>query len=411
MATISTHNGTKVAIEHNRRNVKVVSKERHIDLERPHETWIDRDIRDVYHEVFDDAIKAYNAKQKRSDRRIKDYYDKIRDSKDKHVCYEMIVGVYDDSTSPEIKKQMLKEFVDTWQERNPNLIICGAYYHHDEESKDPHVHIDYIPVAHNCKRGLSVQNALNKALEQQGYKSTDIHHTAQIAWEKAQNEYLERLCLSRDISVEHDAIKRDHLKTNEYKASMIELERTKAKAKSRIESVKPLENNKKSIMGMTLVKKADFDSMIKDYNDMYALDTEMVSKFDDINTNDTVVSVRELERDNECLEIENGMLKNELRRSEIELNHTRSKVKQLENKVNELEEQVEQSVPSYAYVELLQRFNHLIEMVSNDYRTTKEKIYERLSKYIEKSINTFKSYEEYDEIESRSDDYDLDLDL
>lgn len=65
----------------------------------------------------------------------------------------------------------MQEFVSTWQERNPNLELIGAYYHADEQG-EPHIHLDYIPVAHGYKRGLETQTGLVKALQEQGFEKT-----------------------------------------------------------------------------------------------------------------------------------------------------------------------------------------------------------------------------------------------
>ena len=76
-ATIATHKGTQYYPEHNRRVPDVVSKEKHIDLTRPHECWIDKDVRSAFDEIFGEAIAEYNLKQKRADRKINNYFDKI----------------------------------------------------------------------------------------------------------------------------------------------------------------------------------------------------------------------------------------------------------------------------------------------------------------------------------------------
>lgn len=220
MATISTHNGSSVSKRHNERDKAVCDKESHIDLSKPHENWINIDHKQAYDEIFGEALEKFNARQKRSDRRISSYYDHIRHDKKKHVAYEMIIGVYDTRTSTSVKRDILKKFVDTWSKRNPNLKLVGAYYHADEQGKDPHVHIDYIPVARQCKRGLDTQNALNKALSQQGFVAKSKSVTSQIMWERSENEFLEKLCNERGIEVEHDYTKRVHLDTDLYKKSM-----------------------------------------------------------------------------------------------------------------------------------------------------------------------------------------------
>ncbi|MDE7389570.1 MAG: plasmid recombination protein [Lachnospiraceae bacterium] len=220
--TISTHNGSAVAREHNIRNPKVVSNESHIDMERPHETWIDEPIREAYKRLFGKSVETYNAKQKRSDRKIKSYYKNICDDKSKHPVYEMIVGIYikDDDGSiediPETKKAILRKFVDNWKERNPNLEIIGAYLHDDEEG-DMHVHIDYIPVAYGYTRGMEIQTALNKALEQQGFVYENAKATPQIKWQNRENAYLTQLCEDSGLTVEHPKDSKKHLATDIYK--------------------------------------------------------------------------------------------------------------------------------------------------------------------------------------------------
>ncbi len=221
--TISTHNGSSVAREHNRRNAKVIEKESHIDKSGVHKNWIDINPRDAYNRLFSKSIQEYNHKQKESghnERCISDYYSKINNDKKKHPVYEMIIGIgsYTNHPDHEVAEKILKEFVDSWQERNPNLFITGAYYHADEEGA-PHCHIDYIPICHNQTRGPSTQTGLVKALNEQGYYTDGIHDTAQIKWEKEQNKCLEELCNSYELEIEHpETTRQNHLKIQEYKA-------------------------------------------------------------------------------------------------------------------------------------------------------------------------------------------------
>ena len=52
------------------------------------------------------------------------------------------------------------KYVEGFEERNPNLKLIGAYIHMDEAS--PHLHLDYVPVAHGYSRGLETRNSLTK---------------------------------------------------------------------------------------------------------------------------------------------------------------------------------------------------------------------------------------------------------
>ncbi len=236
--TISTHNGSQVSQDHNMRNRKVTDKEKHIDKNGIYEVWENERIRDAYHRLFDRYVNDYNSKQKRSDRLIKDYYKTIKDHSTKHTCYEMIIGVYgevDQKTSHEI----LKDFYNSWKERNPNLELIGAYYHADEEGQ-PHVHLDYIPVAHGYTRGMEVQTGLVKALGEMGFEK-DGKRTAQIQWEARENKYLEDLCIKRGLVVEHPKeADRIHLETSKYKLT---------------QELKDLEKQKAEALNISLVKK------------------------------------------------------------------------------------------------------------------------------------------------------------
>lgn len=232
--TISTHNGHDVARQHNLRNEKVVSKEVHIDKHGIHKTWLDIKPSEAYKKIFGKAVEDYNAQQVlkgHAERQIADYYKKIKDDKKKHAVYEMIVsiGSYENHPDAKTSRQILKQFCKGWKDRNPNLVMIGAYYHEDEAT--PHVHIDYVPVATELTRGMKRQNALVKALEEMGYKTIGIHNTAQVQWEKAQNEELERICIEHGLEIVHPIKdKQKHMKINEYRQQkrIEELERKNA---------------------------------------------------------------------------------------------------------------------------------------------------------------------------------------
>ena len=221
--TISTNNGSQVSQDHNDRNEEVVSREKHIDPKGIHETWVHERVPDAYKRLFDGSRLKYNAKQTRPERRINNYYAEVCKDAKKHPAYEMIIGIYgrnEDGSyvcSEETGKEIMREFVDGWKDRNPNLELIGAYYHADEQG-EPHVHIDYIPVAHGYTRGMETQTGLVKALGEQGFEKHG-RETAQIQWERRENEHLEKLCNARGIEIEHPRIKGiKHRETALYKA-------------------------------------------------------------------------------------------------------------------------------------------------------------------------------------------------
>lgn len=224
--TISTHNGSAVSRQHNLRNPKVVSKQPHIEKDGTHETWIDKNPRQAYREIFGEAQAAYNKKQLdagRPGRCIKSYYNEVAKDAKKHVAYEMIVtiGNRDNHPAPALAKEILRDFVDKWPERNGGLVLIGAYYHADEQGV-AHVHVDYVPVARGYKNGLEVQNGLVKALNAIGFETRSSRDTAQIQWEHRENEYLEKLCRERGLEIEHPLEEgRKHLHTEIFKAEQM----------------------------------------------------------------------------------------------------------------------------------------------------------------------------------------------
>lgn len=134
-----------------------------------------RDIKDVYHELFDDALNAYNEKQKRKDRKIDDYYKHVQKSKNLDLQREFIVAVGNkadwEKLSFEEKQEVgeaLARYVRDFNERHDNMTIYNAIVHLDE-SGAPHAHLNVVPTATGYKNGLAVQPSFRKALEQEGF--------------------------------------------------------------------------------------------------------------------------------------------------------------------------------------------------------------------------------------------------
>ena len=331
MATISTHNRSSVSRGHNLRQENIVSKESHIDPDGVHETWIDEAPREAYERIFGDAVREYNGKQTRADRQIKDYYNHVRDDAKKHCVYEMIVGVYPadgEHITGIQEKVILKQFVNNWNKRNPNLEIIGAYFHADEQGKAPHVHIDYIPVAHGYKKGMKTQNGMVKALGEMGFKGQG-KVTAQILWEKRENEYLEGLCNSFGIPVEHpDAGKGvKHLHTQTYKA-----QRDLAKTQEELKEINDSLENRKNFLDLQNRRIERKNETIKD------LDTQING------LNEQISSIREeLDSlpDPEQYRTKAINAKMELFSVENDLNIEREKLKALKGKIERCEGNLE----------------------------------------------------------------------
>lgn len=216
--TISVHNGTKVSRAHNMRNRKVTDKEPHIDKNGWYAVWHDEPLRDAYKRLFGKAQEEYNLKQTRNDRRIVDYLSTVQKSAKQHAVYETIItlGNVDEHPEPHESYEILQQVYGEWKMKYPNLAVVGAYFHADEKGA-PHIHIDYVPIAHGYKKGLAVQNGLVKAFGEMGFilKGKD---TAQIQWQRDLKSRVTELAKERGFKVVEPTVKRKkHVETALYK--------------------------------------------------------------------------------------------------------------------------------------------------------------------------------------------------
>ena len=81
----------KGSLTHNSRAFKAKNVKE--DYTQHNIEYCNENIKAVYHELFDEALERYNAKQTRSDRKIADYYEKIRTSKQEKLFHEVIFQI------------------------------------------------------------------------------------------------------------------------------------------------------------------------------------------------------------------------------------------------------------------------------------------------------------------------------
>lgn len=216
--TISAMRG-KGSLTHNRRDFiaeNVNSSRTPLNIEYHNE-----DIRTVYHELFDGALARYNEKQTRRDRVIDDYYEKIRTGKQEKLFEELIIqiGNKDDmnatSENGQLARQMLDEYMQSFQQRNPTLRVFSAHLHMDEAT--PHLHIDFIPFTTGSKRGLETRVSLKKALEALGFAGGTKSHTEPNQWIEAEKQALASIMARHDIEWEQKGTHEEHLSVLDYK--------------------------------------------------------------------------------------------------------------------------------------------------------------------------------------------------
>lgn len=194
-----------------------------IDTERSvnNISYCNEKIRQVYHELFDEAVKRYNERQTRADRKIADYYEKIRVGKQEKLFHEIVVqiGNRDDTNvrgeDAEIAIKILDEYFSGFKERNPQLRVFSAHLHLDEET--PHLHIDFVPFMTGSKRGLDTRVTLKQALAMQGFKGGSREETEWSQWVKSEKNILASIMKRYGIEWQQLGTKREHLSVYDYK--------------------------------------------------------------------------------------------------------------------------------------------------------------------------------------------------
>ncbi|MEF8684013.1 UNVERIFIED_CONTAM: plasmid recombination protein [Bacillus cereus] len=189
-----------------------------IDLSRLEENiyFVQKDIRSVYKDVFQEAVDKYNEKQKRNDRKIKDYYDKIKKDTKTHEQRELVVAVGEGKDDPkyrEAKKEALKQYAEAFQGRNPNLAVYNMVLHDDEAN--PHLHINYVP-NFESSRGLTRRVGMDRALQQQGIQGKGTELIAN--WRQLETAYIESLAKEQIPNFERANVgSHKYMKVRQYK--------------------------------------------------------------------------------------------------------------------------------------------------------------------------------------------------
>ena len=216
--TISAMVG-KGSVNHNSRKFKTEN----VDGSRTHLNidYCNEPIKKIYHELFDEALKRYNEKQTRADRRIENYYEKIRNSKQEKPFHELILQIGDkenmsaESESGILAREVLNEYYRGFQERNPQLKVFSAHLHMDEAT--PHLHIDFVPFTTGSKRGLDTRVSLKQALAAQGFKGGTRGNTEWNQWVSAEKSALAFVMERHGIECEHKGMHEKHLSVLDYK--------------------------------------------------------------------------------------------------------------------------------------------------------------------------------------------------
>lgn len=269
--TISAMSGDGV-VAHNRRTYIAEN----VDQTRTHlnTEYCYTPIEEAYHQLFDEAQVEYNAKQKRKDRCIENYYEKICNGNQEKPFYEVIfqVGNKDDmaaaSENGELAKEILDKFYHSFLKRNPHLHVYSAHLHMDEAT--PHLHIDFIPFTTGSKRGLSTRVSLKQALADQGITGEGRSLTERDFWVQKEKEALAEIMLEHGIEWEQKGEHREHLSVLEFKREkrkeeLVELEQNIERVQQQqvsIKAVEQIEAKPLPLSSKVAIEKEDYQTLV-----------------------------------------------------------------------------------------------------------------------------------------------------
>ena len=217
--TISAMRGPG-SLKHNRRAFTAEN----VDAERTRYNVVYKDepIKQVYHELFDDALERYNSKQKRKDRCISDYYEHLRTGKQEKVFHELIMQIGNkDNTGVTTEDgqwaaTILDEYMQDFEKRNPTLRVFGALLHMDEAT--PHLHIDFIPYVSGWKgKGMDTKVSLKQALKALGFAGGTKKESELNQWINAEKEQLAAVMERHGIEWEKKDTHEEHLSVLDFK--------------------------------------------------------------------------------------------------------------------------------------------------------------------------------------------------
>lgn len=273
----------KGSLSHNNREFTA----KNIDSSRTADNiiFVHQDLGNAYDYLFSNAVERYNARQKRNDRKIPDYFQHLFNrepnksvitgtNKQKSFYEDLVqIGTKDNTgvgtPDAEIAVVCLSEYMEGFQQRNPNFHVFNAVLHMDEAT--PHLHIDYIPVGH-FDRGLENRNAMAKALEEMGYGKGA---NAINRWRLAEWEVLHKICTAHGIEISEPKKSRGYSFTvqeyGEHKDEIRRLEEEKAqvcaeldkatKKKVRLTEIDSIEIKKSRFSKKISVSEEDFENL------------------------------------------------------------------------------------------------------------------------------------------------------
>lgn len=365
---------------HNMRDPKIVHSEKHIDTSRPHETILDcGTLEKCYEQIFGEAVKNYNAKQKRKDRRIENYLKTIlndkRQGKHKNIkadgsrkpAYEMIIqlGNRDNRPDDEEVSQVLKDFCNYLTEIYPNIVPIGIYLHNDEFSIDEetsqkvfspvHIHFDYVYVAHlgkSLKTGMELQSSMSGALAEMGFVTAKGKGTAQQQFEESVRHDLQDFAEKRGIKIDRTpGEKHSHKQKPVYQQMKVNEKKDKWLSKK--------EHQLKQ-------DRTDLDKKIESFNQKFEqLEKDIQANTEkslDLFIKESKLSKKEIEQRSKQSELERQKIDLQSRETMVKIKESNNKFQHEKNEKKELELSEREKVVELGETPLLKKQKELDEL-------------------------------------------------
>ena len=314
------------------------------------------DVKDLYLELFEEAKLEYNNKQKRDDRKIENYFDKISNDTKHDLACEIIIELGDmkywENKSKKDKLKMVDVFKDQiidLEKVVPNFKVANATIHFDESS--PHLHIIGVPYKDNCKTGLSRQVGKSDVFTKESLtiiqdkmrvycinSFNKVYSLKEELKEKQQGR-------NRDINVKdmgnYQRMKKqlnlDKDKLDKANKKSLELDNKSNDIKEQINNLKISKLNKDNL----ILSKEDKEKLIKyiDEVDKTNNDFKSIQKLS-ITLNDVDTELKENKKNIAKLEKENYKLKQTIEDLNYQINEDKEEISKLKSTINNLKQTI-----------------------------------------------------------------------
>ena len=306
------------------------------------------DVKQVYLDEFEQAKIEYNAKT-RTDRQVKDYFQKMCDSQNDIAC-EIIIELGDmdfwQDKDDEYRYKMTDVYNEQIQDLSkilPTFKIANATIHYDETS--PHMHVIGVPVIENCKRGMKKQVGKSQIFTKDSLKI--IQDKMRCACIKSYNKFYgvdsrlktKQKGRNQDINVNEMGNYREMKKKLEQEKQKLENanKKTKKLDNTSKDVVKILDNLKSPLLDKNnkLISNENIEN-IKNYIENVTDITKTVRSVNDLN-----IAIKDFEHSAFEIEQENHSLKYQIELKDDEIGNLKSELSTKDKIINKLKEEKE----------------------------------------------------------------------